>query len=91
MLKLKMEEYLAYCLNLTPSTSKQYCRQMQGEKNSGKAVVFQKKKLHSDLLKASHRRIKDVISVLNTDGVFQSQLSWKTLHIRLDCTPLGHV
>ena len=42
---------------------------MQG-KNSEKAVVFQKKKLHGDILKGSHWRIKDVISVLNTDGIW---------------------
>lgn len=54
-------------------------------------VVFQKKKIHSDVLKGSHWRIKDAISVLNTDGVFQSLLSLKKLPISLDCTPLGHV
>lgn len=56
----------------------------------GRPLSFRRQKLHSDILKGSHRRIKDAISVLNTDGIFQSQLSLKNLHISLDCTPLGH-
>lgn len=72
-------------------SQKQSCRQMQGKKIAGRPLSFRRKKLHSDLLKGSHRRIKDVISVLNTDGIFPSQVSLRNLRITLEGAPLGHV
>lgn len=91
MLKLKMEESLAFFLNLMLLSQKQSCRQMQGKKIAGRPLSFRRKKSHSDLLKGSHRRIKDVISVLNTDGIFPSQVSLRNLRISLEGAPLGHV
>lgn len=89
MLKLNIEEYFIsqfYAMHL-----KAILQTDAGAKKCGKTIVFRKKKLHSDILKGSHHRIEDAISVLNTDGIFHSQLSLKNLHIRLDCAPLGHV